>query len=415
MLEQLIRQLPLFAALPRDEVERLALTLRERDFPAGTVLMTEGAQEDFCFILIEGEVEIVKSMGTPDERVLGARGPVSFVGEMSFFSNDGRRTASVRSLAPLRMLEVTRADFDALLQRQPRLAYELVHTFSARLSASENQTIRDLQEKNRQLSEAYEALKAAHAQIVEKEKMERELAVARDIQRSILPRVLPQVPGVDLGAQMIPTRSVAGDLYDVIPLGNGRLGVAVGDVSDKGVPAALFMALTYSIMRAEAYRSLSPCDVLQSVNRQLNQLNNSGMFVTVLYGVLDCPTGEFHYARAGHDSPLLLDAWGDEVYLPSGPGQPLGLFDVMALDEQRARIPPGGTLFIYTDGVTEARNPAREFFDLHGLREVVRAHRNATASQLCQNVWDALVAFTGTASQFDDVTLLAVKMAQGPS
>src|SRR5512135_84273 len=242
MSEELIRRVPLFATLPQHEIAHLANSLRHFDFPTNTIIFHEGRKEDHFYILIEGHVEIIKAQGTPDERLLGVRSAVSFIGDMSLFSQDGKHTASVRALTPLNVLEMTRADFDQLLHRQPLLAYEMVRVMSTRLQDSENLTIHDLQIKNQELTQAYNELRAAHEQIVEKEKLERELAVAREIQQSILPRMLPDVKRFDFGGKMSPTRAVAGDFYDVIWLAPDQIGLVVGDVSDKGVPASLFMA-----------------------------------------------------------------------------------------------------------------------------------------------------------------------------
>ena len=212
---------------------------------------------------------------------------------MSLFSQGGAHTATVRACTTLKALKMTRQDFDALLQRQPSLAYQIVSLLSRRLEESENLTIIDLKEKNRQLTLAYQELKAAQAQIIEKEKLEHELEIARRIQLNILPHELPQHPGFEFGALMIPARAVGGDLYQFIPLNRNRLGIVVGDVSDKGVPSALFMSLVYSLMRAEAAGGSAPAKVLQKVNRYLLEINVEEMYVTLLYGILDFSSGEF--------------------------------------------------------------------------------------------------------------------------
>jgi sigma-B regulation protein RsbU (phosphoserine phosphatase) len=152
-------------------------------------------------------------------------------------------------------------------------------------------------------------------------KMEDELDFARKIQRSILPGEPPRKIGCDFGALMIPARAVGGDFYAFIDLDENRVGIAVGDVSDKGVPAALFMALTFSLIHTEARRSSSPRDVLSTVNQYLLSMNESGMFVTVLYGILDRLTREFWYARAGHDQPIVLDADGHLLEFALGRGK----------------------------------------------------------------------------------------------
>src|SRR5262249_36384695 len=157
-------------------------------------------------------------------------------------------------------------------------------SLSARLREADNATICELREKNRQLSEAYQSLQAAQAQLIEKEALERELQVARDIQEQMLPRALPAPPGFEVGARMVPARIVSGDFFDCIPLGPATAGIVVGDVCGKGVPAALYMALTRSLLRAEVSRNVSARAALQRVNRLLCEMNDTGMFVTLLYG-----------------------------------------------------------------------------------------------------------------------------------
>jgi serine phosphatase RsbU (regulator of sigma subunit) len=410
MKEQLISQVPLFASLPRSEIKHLAQTLRPREFPQGALLFLEGTTGEQSYVLLDGQVEIIKALGTGAERVLGVRQAGSFIGEMSLFSREGLRTASVRAQTPIQTLEITRADFDALLHRRPTLAYEMVRVLSQRLDESEQLTIRDLTEKNRQLTEAYEELKAAQAQIIEKEKLEAELDVARTIQRSILPQARPQLPGFDFGARIEPMIAVGGDFFDFIPLDDNRLGIAVGDVSDHGVPAAIFMALTYSLLRAEASRAATLTEALRSVNRHLLAMNGSGMFVTVLYGILDGTTREFRYVRAGHELPLLLDKERQAIALDFSPGQLLGLFPHLALQEQSVILPPGGLLLLYTDGVTETMDTHGELFGRQRLQAVLRDHATASAQASCDLIWSAVQMYGGAATPRDDVTLVAVRI-----
>ena len=358
---------------------------------------------------MEGLIEIVKALGTSDERLLGVREPGTFIGEMSLFNPEHRRTASVRARTALKLLEMTRMEFDALLARQPTLAHEMVRVLTGRLAAAENATVLDLRAKNQQLTQAYVELQAAHLQIVEKEKLEHELEVARQIQASILPRRLPRLPGFDLGARMEAAAAVGGDFFDFVPLGGGRLGIAVGDVSDKGMPAAIFMALARSLLRAEALRDASPLETLRSVNRLLLDMNDAGMFVTVLYGVLDGPGSAFTFARAGHESPLLVDAHGQVETPGRQPGQPLGLFQSPSLAEQTVRLQPGALLLIFTDGVVDAVDASNGDFGLERLREALSAAAHGSAQAVCDGLFAAITRHRGAAPQHDDVTLIAVK------
>jgi len=303
---------------------------------------------------------------------------------------------------------MSHANFDALLRRQPDLAFEVMRELSLRLRDTDNAIIRDLQEKNRQLAEAYTELKAAQAQVIEKERLERELQVAREIQQSILPASLPPLSTFDLGALMVPARAVGGDLYDVIPVDDDQAAVVIGDVSDKGVPAAIFMALTSSLVRAETHHKVSPASVLTNVNRHLLGMNAYGLFVTLIYGLLDCRARTFTYVRAGHELPLLFSKDGRETRLESGAGQALGILDEVRLDEQTIAIPPGGSLLLFTDGAPDMLDPLGKPFGHDRLRRVARQRRGGTAQEFCQQVWRDVSAFQGGASQADDIALVAI-------
>jgi phosphoserine phosphatase RsbU/P len=409
--EDLIGNIPLFAGLPRVELEHLARTLQPCEFPEQAVLFQEGQTDDQCFILLEGQVEIIKAMGDANERNLGVDAEGALLGEMSLFSQGGAHTASVRARSAIKALKMTRQDFDQLLHRRPSLAYQFVSSLSRRLEESENLTIIDLKEKNRQLTLAYQELKAAQAQIIEKEKLERELEIARRIQLNILPHVLPQHPGFEFGALMIPARAVGGDLYQFIPLKHNRLGIVVGDVSDKGVPSALFMSLVYSLMRAEAASGNSPAKVMQKVNHYLLEINVEEMYVTLLYGILDFSSGELSYARGGHPPPYIMDEHGEPIKLATGLGQPLGLFDDPALDEQSLILPPGGLALIYSDGLSEASDSQGEEFGSTRLPTSMSALAQKSPQEICERLWDEVKIYTAELPQQDDFTVVAIRRA----
>jgi serine phosphatase RsbU (regulator of sigma subunit) len=331
---------------------------------------------------------------------------------MSLFEPNGVRMATVRAKTDVELLEITRKEFDLLLHRQPGLTYQLVRELSKRLTDAHEASIRDLREKNRELGLAYDDLKAAQTQLVEKERLEKELAVAREIQQSILPHQLPMIRGVDLCARVLPSRAVGGDLFDLIDLGDGKLGVAIADVSDKGVPAAIFMSLTRSLLRAEAARSSSPVDVIKNVNSVLLEMNEAGMFVTVLYGVVDLSLSRFHYVRAGHELPIIVDASGAIVDLACGKGQPLGLFENPALDEQSVGLGLPATIVLSTDGVTDQVDEVGEYYGAERFRNEVLRNKFRPAPSLCQNLIDAINVFRARAPQVDDITLVVVKLSE---
>lgn len=404
-----IQEIALFSGLPPDELKYLADKFNLLEFPAGTEIIQEGYRSDQLYIILSGTVEIFKSGGSPEEHFIASRGAGTLLGELGMFDQDGQHTASVRAVEALQVVAVARGEFEALLRRQPELAYNLVRTMSNRLAQSESKTVTDLREKNRRLAEAYQQLKEAQEQLVEQEKLAHELEIARQIQQTILPEDLPTLPGYEFGALISPARAVGGDFYDFIPLSNQRLGIVVGDVSDKGIPAALFMALAYSLLRSEARRHQQPGAALAAVNRALRDIDVARMYVTLIFGILDCQTGELNFARAGHPLPVVLEQSGERVRLEGSVGQPLGILTKPRLDLQTVQIPTGGMVLLFTDGVTEASNLADLLYENSTFLSDLRACMALPAQQVCQEIFTQVMAHTGSPRQQDDITFVCIK------
>jgi sigma-B regulation protein RsbU (phosphoserine phosphatase) len=407
--EKLLARAPIFKGLPEDEITKLTQTLRVLEVPPSSILFREGDVGDRFYIIIQGQIEVIKAIDTPEERLIGLRGPGEFVGELSLINRAGVRMASVRSLGDAHLWEMSHEEFDDLLHRQPSMAFELINVLSNRLTMAHDSTITDLQNKNRELTMAYEELKAAQAQIIEKERLEKELQVAFEIQTSILPQTLPELEGYDFGALMVPARAVGGDFYDVISLSTDKVGIIIGDVADKGVPSAIFMSQTHALLYAMATRDAPPDQVLQRVNQLLLKIGESSLFVTVLYGVLDRTTQQFTYARAGHELPIIVTSDGKAKTTPYDQGQLMGVLEDPILDEQTIPVPPGGMLFLYTDGVIDARHANGDSFGMDRLIKEVEQSHGGTAQEQCDHLWQSLSAFQSKDAQEDDVTLVVIK------
>lgn len=239
--------------------------------------------------------------------------------------------------------------------------------------------------------------------------LEREMELARRTQRSILPEKLPELQNYQFGALMIPTRAVGGDFYDFFNLGDDRWGVVVGDVSDKGLPAALFMTMTYSLMRVEALSGKPADQVVRSLNQYLCEMNTSSMFVTILYGILDCKQHRFDYVRAGHLVPLLFNDVGLPIPIVKKDGQAVGMVKNPLMDKNLIDIPRGGLLVLCSDGLTEPMNEHNEEFGEEGIKRVIKDNTQKTPQQICNALWDAVHEHIGDTEQQDDFTLVVMK------
>ncbi|MBN1565823.1 MAG: PP2C family protein-serine/threonine phosphatase, partial [Anaerolineae bacterium] len=239
-------------------------------------------------------------------------------------------------------------------------------------------------------------------------RMEKELQMAKDIQRGLLPTELPTRPGYEIAADWRSAREVAGDFYDCFELGDSDLGVIVADVSDKGAPAALFMAVARSLIRGTATSSEKPAEALQRANKTILTDTQSGMFVTVYYTVLH-PGGAITGINAGHNRPLLYrTSQQTHEFLPRG-GRPLGWFDDLPVEAVDYQLNPGDVLVFYTDGLTEAENIAQEPYGEDRLVEIVRANAGQPASTIMKHITASVIQFMGAAPPFDDTTLVVVR------
>lgn len=236
-----------------------------------------------------------------------------------------------------------------------------------------------------------------------------ELAVAARIQQSLLPEPIAGRENLDLAAAMLPARQVSGDFYDFFQIDRARFGFVVGDVSGKGIPAALFMAVSRTVLRATALRGARPEECLAAVNRVLVPQGGGQMYVTLFYGILDLASGRLCWTTGGHAPPWLIGASGGAKQLEGPRGLMVGMFDDAQYEAAEQALDPGDTVVIYTDGVTEAANAAGEMFGKKRLAAALGGLTGANATGVVERVIAEVNAFTGDAPQADDLTLLAVR------
>jgi serine phosphatase RsbU (regulator of sigma subunit)/DNA-binding NarL/FixJ family response regulator len=251
---------------------------------------------------------------------------------------------------------------------------------------------------------------ATRAQRQAHERVVQELALAGQIQASFLPESVPELPGWQVAARFLPARETSGDFYDFIPLPNGRLGFLVADVADKGMGAALYMALSRTLIRAYAEEHAERPDLLLSTTSQhILADTRSDLFVSAFYGILDPGSGQMDYCNAGHNPPYLLRAGASahtEELRPTG--MLLGVVPEATWNMATAQLGPGDLLLLYTDGLTDAQNARGDFFGTERVLEVAEAHRGQQAGELLQGLLSAVAKFVGQAQQFDDLTLVTL-------
>lgn len=238
--------------------------------------------------------------------------------------------------------------------------------------------------------------------------LEAEMELARQAQQSILPMKLPAHPDYEVGSLIIPAQAVGGDFYDFIPLRDQKMCIVIGDVSDKGLSSALFMAVTLSLVRAEASVTEDQQQILQTVNQFLLKMN-ARMFVTLLFCVLDFETGVLTYSRAGHLPPVVLDKKGNSIEVMTKKGLPLGLLKEIKVDFQQVNIPRGGVVLLHSDGLNEAVDSKGKAFGFHQIGEELRAHREEQPEAICQHLWEAVKRHSGDLPHQDDFTAVVVK------
>ena len=312
---------------------------------------------------------------------------------------DELREAGVALVVPL----VTQGELIGTLNLGPRLSEQ-------DYSSDDRRLLGTLAAQAAPAIRVAQLVKEQAAEAAERERYEQELKVAQLIQQQFLPRELPNLPEWQIAAYYGPARVVGGDFYDFIDLGEGRIGVVVGDVTDKGVPAALVMARTHSIMRAEAPRLIEPGKVLARANELLAPEMPARMFVTCLYGVLEPATGRFVFANAGHNLPYVRTAGG--VIELRATGLPLGLMPGIVYEETEGFVGQGDAMLLYSDGMVEQHGPGREMYGFPRLREAMAS--DDAGSVLLDRLLDELHAFTGPGvEQEDDITLVTLRRSAG--
>jgi len=424
---ELMRAHPSFAHLPAASVAGLIERSALAHFAAGELLIRQGDVSDAAFLLLAGEVEIVvETLYGPVH--LARRGCNTLLGELGAFAKLPR-TATVRALAPVQALRIGRDELLAIGRANPDLLLAIIqqlgeHTgtvnralgfYTNALAALERPDF-DPAILDALLNPAPEMVSFARTfrtmaeQITLRRRQHDEMASAASIQRAMLPPPLPAESCggcVALHAAMRPAREIGGDFYDFFAIGDDRLGIVIGDVSGKGVPASLFMAMTRTIIRLVARQDDDLAIGIGRANALLSADNDSAMFVTLLYGVLDIASGVLTYCNCGHNPPLVVRGDGTRERLTLT-GLPLGVMPDADYATRTVALAPGDRLVLYTDGVTEASTADGAEFGEARLEAAIDALRRGSATAMVDGIIERVDAFAAGAPQADDITCLAL-------
>ena len=275
----------------------------------------------------------------------------------------------------------------------------------------------DLDDLSRTIEKAIEQVRYIRESQQEHNQLEsikNDLAIAGEIQQTILPRSFPPFPEltevVDIYASMTPAKDVGGDFYDFFQIDDERIGLVIADVSGKGVPASLFMAVSRTLLRATALRGVSSAECLTYANKLLCKESLDSMFVTVFYGIYHYKTGMMDYTNAGHNPPYLLRGGRTVECLPVASNFVVGVFDDIEFESNTLTFGIGDTLLLYTDGVTEAFNDKREQFSESNLQDILASmHESSSAKEVVTSVLQSVMTFSGDYPQSDDITLLSLQ------
>jgi len=374
--------------------ERLVLVLAGcpvRECVEGEVLLAPGQTNHNIYLVLSGvlSVRIGADGSAPPLTVESGE----CVGELSII--DGKPvSAFVVAERGCRVLVVSDEVFWSQIIALPGIARNLLMILSERIRQEHQIIIQNVKQR------------------LQYEHIEKELKTAQTIQASMLPRGHPLFPGrdeFDVFALMDTAKEIGGDLFDAFLIGDDKLFFAIGDVSGKGVPAALFMVKTVTLLRMEASRDIPPHEVLDRVNQQLCQNNDHGMFVTVFCGILDVARGELAYCNGGHDAPLIGRVGSGFDFIECAGGMMLGAVQNARFQSGNIALQRGDVMMCYTDGVTEAMNRDQEIFTQRRLRDSVAGMEEAEAAHLVRALHAEIRAFAQGAPQSDDIVVLTIK------
>ncbi len=397
-----------FHGLDKDTVSQLRNFGEPKLFHPGETIIQQGILGHTFYVLVDGRVAITQKGNGEEEITLGVVTPGKYFGEMALLE-DVPRTATCIAMTEVRALEITRLAFDEIMVTQPKLAYNVMFQVLSNMRRNESNALNRLVTKAEELELSNKKLTIAQEEIVKAERLKREIEIAGEVQRSLLPQELPQYDGVEFAAWLGATRA-GGDFYDVIELDDEHVGVLLGDVGNLGIQASVYMAMVRTLFRVECRRSLNPHTVAMAVHHGILDVTTvSDMFVNVFYGVLHRPSGMFSYVLAGQEQPFLHRP-GQGIAQLKGRGNFLGLAHSITLKEKRMRVQPGDRLILISDGIFGATNDAGEVFNQDKLIEVIKREKTQNAKVLLDSIVKSLDEWTNNSDPYANNDLAVLTM-----
>lgn len=386
--------------------------LHEEVLPADHVVFEDNAPGEALYIIRSGRVRVSKILDNGQEHTLAELGPGEFFGEMALLE-EKPRSARISTCTATRLLAMSRQTFNTLIEHHPAVAANFLKIISARLrqrNHAQEILLSELADKNAKLEQALADLRAAMATVAEHERVKRDLEIAREIQQQMLPTTFPQLPRLQLYATTVPSQWVGGDFYDAVCLDNQRIGLLLGDVAGKGIPAAMQMAKFMGEFHASVSHRPEPAEVAQVLNELLCQRNVQWTsFVTVQYLVMDLEQRHMQFICAGHPPILLCHADGQIERLGSYPNLPLGVDETFTYRQEECWLQPDDRLLLYSDGAYELSNAQGEMWGLARLEARFAAAPSAPLATI-ETLQAALDAFGAVHGPRDDTTLLCARI-----
>ncbi len=426
-IAQVLGRHPTFTHFDHAALRAVAARCGSAKFAAGATIMRQGDAANFAYLILDGEADVFVEI--PAGRIpMATLGRHSTIGELGAFT-DMPRTATVVARTDLVTLRIERDMLMSLAVDFPVIPVAVIGELGRRLHSMnqplafltyaagalardeyDDAMLTELAGQQGELANFARVFANMAAEIRDKQQRRREMEAAADLQKSILPGPLGKdgaAGTIDLHAEMHPARDIGGDFYDYFLVGEKRLVVTVADVSGKGIPAALFMAVSRTVLRSVAGQA-DIAAAMRDANRLLSSENDAFMFVTVFYGVLDLANGVLHWCNAGHNPPYLLRANGGHETLRAT-GVPFGIDPAGFHRIGESVLMPGDGLLLYSDGITEAENPQGGFYGNERLEQVLDLTRGRPAAEIVAGILSDTARFAAGAEQSDDITCLALR------